>query len=238
MSTIKSPNISIAPVELYSSSSSTGEGTDFGAKVTTGDGRAFRWTKAGGSALVPGKLQQAAAQDTTNQQNLGVSAAAAGTYTVTVTDSVTLAANALTNGVLAVTTGSGVGYLYGIASNTAAAASGFTITLSDPIQVALSTTSKIDVIPNVYSGVIVNPASASSSPVGVAISPIASGSYGWIQTEGAANVLADGAITAGQSVYASSAVAGAVSSATATSFVGIALEGIADTQYGLVKLSL
>lgn len=241
MSSLKS-DLQIEPQELFSSS--TVQLTNLGSRVTTGDGRYFRYCLAGGTALVPGKLQQGTAEDTSNWENLAVAAAAAGSYTVTTTSTVTLAANLLAGGWLNVTVTPGVGYQYKIASHPAASAAVVTFTLEDPIIVALTTSSKIDVIPSPYQNVIVNPATATGAPVGVAVYAIPSASYGWIQTSGPANVLADGTIVVGTQVVASNGTAGAIepqvagASSVIQALVGTAITGIATTEYGLINLNL
>ncbi|MDE2101557.1 MAG: hypothetical protein KGL39_30205 [Patescibacteria group bacterium] len=229
--------------DLYSSSSTNGGpgGTgalNLGQKAYSGDGREFRFVLAGGTALVPGKLQQAQAE-TTGWENLGIAAAAVGANTITTTSTVTVTANAWAGGFVMVTITPGVGYMYRIKSNPAATSAVVTITLDDTIQVALTTSSKIDVIASPYNAVIVNPATATGTPVGVAIYPVTASQYGWIQVTGATNLLADGAITVGTSLVASNAVAGAVEPATGVqALVGTAITAISDTEYGSVMLKL
>lgn len=237
MSTLKA-NLLVTPQEIFTSSST--QGADLGAFATSGDGRGFRYALAGGTALVAGKLQQASAEDTSNYQNLAPSATSAGATSITITTSTTVTANALSGGFLSITVTPGQGYMYGTKGNTAtSAAAGLVINLSDPIQVALTTSSRIDVIPNPYASVIVNPTTATSAPVGVAIYPVTAAQYGWIQTHGPANVLADGAVTVGTALCASNGTAGAVEAlAGVQAPVGIALTGIATTEYGSVFLTL
>lgn len=237
MSVIKA-DLAVAPQDLYTSS--VIQGTDLGARATTGDGRIFRYCLAGGTSLVAGKLQQSTAEDTTNWENLTAVAASIGATTISTSSSTTNAANVFANGLALISVTPGAGYSYGIAANTAtAAATGLSITLSDPLQVALTTTSRIDLIPNPYSNVIVNPATASGVPVGVATYIITNAQYGWIQTHGATNVLADGTVTVGTTLVASNAVAGAVEPfAGVQQVVGIAITGIATTEYGAVFLTL
>jgi hypothetical protein len=210
-----------------------------GELVFSPDGRQFRYCKAGGTTLVPGKLQQSAAEDTTNFQNLAVAAAAIGATSVTTTTTVTLTANQLAGGLMIITTSTGAGYVYRIKSHPAVTTAVVTIALEDPILVALTTSSRIDVHPNLYDGVIVNPATASSTPVGVAIYPVTNAQYGWLQVKGAAPVLADGTVVVGTSVCASNATAGAVEAFTGVQApVGLAITGGATTEYVQVALNL
>ena len=225
---------------LFSSSTDATEFT-LGAKVYSDDKvRSFRWVLVGGTALVPGKLYQASAE-ITNHQNVTPATAAAGATSITVTLGATAAtANYYADGWAIVTTGTGAGYQYRIASNPAADASAsLTITLDDALIAAIAVgDSKIDLVANPYSGVIVNPTTATSCVVGVACYAAAAASYSWVQTGGVAAVLADGALAVGTNVAASNAVAGAVEAATGVqALVGIAVTGVADTQYGAVRLT-
>lgn len=232
--------------DLFSSSSTAGGpngGLNLGAKAYTGDGREFRYALAGATALVPGKLQQNAAE-TTGWEALSVTATAKGATSITTTTTLTATVNQMAGGYVMVTETPGQGYVYKIKSNPAVTSAAITIQLEDPILVALTTGSQIDIIPSPYSGVIINPTTSTGVPVGVAVFPVTAAQYGWIQVTGAANVLAQGAIAVGVTVCPSTSVAGAVvtnaagSSSLATTIVGSALTGISDTDYGSVYLSL
>lgn len=236
MSVLKGPLL-VTPQEIFSTSST--QGADVGAYAVTGDGRGYRYCLAGGTTLVPGKLQQSTAEDTTNWENLTPAAAAIGATSITITTSTTNALNVFANGLMNVTVTPGQGYSYGVRSNAASAAGNLSVVLSDPIQVALTTSSRIDFIPNPYSNVIVNPATASGLPVGVAVYPVTNAQYGWIQTHGACNCLADGTVVVGTTVVASNGTAGAVEAfAGVQQVVGIAITGIATTEYGSIFLTL
>lgn len=208
MSALRS-DLQVAPQELFASSSTSN--TDIGARVTAGDGRVFRYALGSATALVAGKTYQSLPQDTSNFQVLGV-LTAAGTLTTAVTtgSSVTLTSNQLSGGYLSVRSGSGQGFVYGIKSHPAVTAGTVTFTLSDPIQVALATTSVIDVTPNPYNSVIIAPTTLSGTPSGVAVNPTTASQYGWLQTRGICNALSDGAITVGRPVTPSTSVAGAL----------------------------
>jgi len=213
---------------------------NLGERAVTPDGRVFRYCKAGATALVPGKLQQAPAE-VTNHQDLTPAAAAIGATSVTVTLGATAAtANQYAGGWLMVTVTPGQGYQYKIKSHPAADASAtLALALEDAIVVALTTSSRCDLVLNPYSGVIVNPTTASSTPVGVAVTAITAAQFGWLQVGGVANVLADGTVTVGTALVASNATAGAVEALTGVQApVGIAVTGIASTEYGAVRLLL
>ena len=224
---------------LYSSSANPQH--FLGEEISSNDGRRFRYAKVGATALVPGKLYQNVAE-TTAIEDLTPAAAAIGDTTITITSSVTLTANQLAGGYAVITVTPGQGYQYKIKSNPAVTSAGVTITLEDPINIALTTSSRVDLIPSQYASIVVNPTSATGSVVGAAVYPVAAGEYGWIQVSGPCALLADGAITVGTNVIASNAVAGAVEpgadAADLQAYVGSAITGIADTQYGLINLHL
>lgn len=228
----------LAEYQDLNTTSTTSGGMQLGSKAVTGDGREFRFVLAGAVSLVPGKLQQSSVENT-GWENLAVAAAAIGATTITTTTTLTVTANAWAGGSLMVTTSTGVGYQYRIKSNPAATSAAVTITLDDPLVVALTTGSRIDVIASVFNGVIVNPTTATGAIVGAATFIVTNAQYGWIQTKGTANVLADGTVVVGEEVGASAAIAGAVkATAGVVSDVGYAITGIADTEYGSVFLNI
>lgn len=240
MATKLSAPAASCPQPLFSESST--QLAPLGLKMYSEDGRAFRYVKAGGTALVPGKLQQSPAE-ITNHQNLTPAAAAIGATSVTVTLGATAAtANQYAGGYLMVTTTPGEGYQYLIDSHPAVDASGsLTLTLSDPISVALTTSSVVDLVLNPYSGIILNPTTLTSAPSGVAVYPITAAYFGWLQVDGVAAVLADGANAVGSDVVASNGTAGAVEDAAtsgAQPLVGVCVTGVATGEYGAVRLKL
>lgn len=210
---------------------------NLGELVQTNDGRAFRYAKAGGTTLVQGKLQQASAEVTADQ-NLTAVAAAVGDTTLVSTSTITVAANYYANGYALITVTPGQGYMYHIKSHAAFSAAAPTFTLYDPIAVtALTTGSRIDLVANPLSGVVVNPTTATSAPVGVCVYPITNAQFGWLQVAGVANILSDAGSTVGTNVSASNATAGAVEAAvTAQAAIGVAVTGVATTEYGAFRL--
>lgn len=212
-----------------------------GERMVSPDGRVFRYCKAGGTTLVTGKLQQASAEDTTNLQNLTTATVAIGDLTVTTTTTVTLSANQAAGGYLTFTQGTGgKGATYRIKSHPAASTAVVTFTLEDAIHTAVTGTPKIDVIPSPYDGVVVNPTTASSCPVGVAIYPITNAQFGWIQTHGpVACLLDDQTGVVGTQLSASNQAAGAFEPfAGVQASIGYCVTGVATTDYGFVFLTL
>jgi len=215
---------------------------NLGELVHTNDGRAFRYCKAGGTALVAGKLQQSSAEDT-GDSALAIAAAAADAVAIVTTATVTVTANQYADGFVVISDDAGEGYMYSISSHAAATAAVVTINLADPIITALTTSTTVDLIKNPYDAVIVNPTTITSAPAGVAVKAITAAYYGWLQVSGVCSVLGDGALTVGTDVVASDNVAGAVEiTADGTpeilSVVGTALTACVDTEYGPVMLKL
>lgn len=214
-----------------------------GEKMVTNDGRAFRYAKVGATALVPGKLYQAPAEDTSNFQDLTVTAPSAGATSIVTTSTVTLTANQLAGGFLTITSATtNAGQTLRISGHAAASAAVVTINLDDPVTYAPTGTVKVDMHPSPYSGVIVAPTTETSAPVGVALYKVTAAYFGWLQTHGPCGVLAQGTVTVGDEVVvAGSTNAGAVVAKgidSITSPVGTALTGIASTDYGLVFLTI
>jgi hypothetical protein len=230
----------LAPTDIFTVTSD--KRFDLGGLGVTPDGRRFRYVRCNAStATVAGKLYQSTAQ-TTAWQNLSIAAATAGTYSITTTSTITATKDQLIGGYVAITVTPGQGYLYRIAGNTAASAAVCTITLEDPIQVALTTSSKIDVIMDPYNLIeIWDYTNHDGTPVGVAVSVITAGYYGWVQVGGSCCVLGDSnTVVVGQNVSASTAVDGAVgiNGAYTTAPIGTAITGIASTEYGMVYLNM
>lgn len=229
-----------APMGLFSQTTSATE-IQLGSKFYDQAGNQYTWAKAGGVALVAGTLLQAPIEVTTHQNLAPTATFAIGATSITVTlGASAVTANQYAGGWFVTTETPGEGYKYLISSHPAAD-SGATVvlTLSDPLQVALTTSSHGDLVANQYDGVLINPTTATSNPVGVATDVIAIGGYGWIQTKGVAVVLADGTVTVGTGVVASNATAGAVEALTGVQApVGIAITGIATTEFGAIKLAL
>lgn len=223
--------------------SESGSQQTLGDQARTNDGRTFRYGYNGGVLGVPGKLYQAPAE-TTAHEILSVAAAAIGTNVVTTTSTVTLTANQYAFGYLGVAVTPDSGRLYPIQSNPAVTSAVVSITLNAPLDVALTTSSKVTLMMNPWYGTIVNPTTATSAPVGVMVAALPINYYGWFQTGGVANVLADGATTVGVAVVASTSVAGAVkgqvagSSSVAAAAIGIAYQTGTDTDYCPVYLQL
>ena len=182
-----------------------------GTKAVTTDGRVFRYVKNGGTAMATGKMQQAPAQDTENDQ-LTPAAAAIGATSITVTIGTSAAAlNAFAGGWAVIDTTPGQGFSYPIIGHAAISASTAGVFyLGQPIEVALTTDSRVTLVPNPYNGVILAPTTLTGAPVGVAVYPIAASEYGWIGVKGSFGVLIAGTPGVGLAVGLPGSAAGAV----------------------------
>lgn len=217
-----------------------------GTKVTDGAGRELRYIKAG-EALAAGKLVQSSTEHA-NHESLTPAAAAIGATSVTATlGNTAVTANEYAGGWLVVTNTPGLGLMYEIASHPAANGSAsLTVTLKDPIKVALTTDSRFDLVHNPYSDCLTwvdGTGTYTGAPVGVTAYAITSGQYGWVVVQGAASCLANGTLTIGQGVVASNAIDGAVEVAVNDSTetqapVGYALTTGADTEYPAIFVNI
>ncbi len=215
---------------------------ELGTLAHTADGRKFRYCLVGATALVPGKLQQSSAE-VANHQNLTVTAAVAiGGTAVTVTlGGTAVTANQYAEGFLVIYDGTGNGDVYSISGHAAQATTtgNVAINLSDSIRVALDTTSKATLIKSPFSGLVVNPTTATSAPTGVAVKAVTAAQYGFVQTRGVCALLNDSATAVGLGLAPSAAVAGAAKTMGATLCqIGFALETQDNTKYAAAYLTI
>ncbi len=193
-----------------------------GTMIELADNRAFRFARAGATALSAGKCGTAPVQKT-NHQNQAVQAAAAiGATTVSLTLGATASVdNEYNEGLLVIGLTPGQGHAYRIASQPATSSAGTqTVTVSDPIQVALTTSSKYSLVHNRYNATVegtvqtIRPAGVPMTPVTGTVSTPTSATYVpqhyWAQSRGVASTLNDQAIALGSWLTLSASVSGAV----------------------------
>lgn len=186
----------------------TSSSHQLGTIGVTPDGRRFRYFLNGAVALVAGKVIQGPAEDATNQSpagGLAVGAAAIGTNQVTLTGSLTLAANLLAGGYMNVVAGTGgtLGQSYKVKSNTAVAgAAGCVVTLEHNIVgTAFTTSTKVTFHKSPYDSCVIAPATLTAAPVGVPQINVPIANYAWAQTGGPASAFITGTFaTAGLAV--------------------------------------
>lgn len=240
-----------APSEAYGQDGFTSSSTQLhplGSTATTKDGRVFKYSQAGGTSLVAGKVQQSAAPIANHLAN-SAPAVAVGALSFSYTPGATAgAANLYAEGFLQVDTAGNTtdaGYTYQIAGHAAITSStAFTLNLLDPIQVALVVTnSKVGLVHNPYKNVIIMPTTATAAVAGVAPYVIATTEYGWLQTWGMASVLINGTPGVGIGVVISATTAGAVDVAAVAAEVNVRIIGHmaqvgVSTKYNFVNLKI
>lgn len=193
-------------------------------------GRKFRFVRAGAVTLVVGNALQCAAEITAHQA-MTPAAAAIGDKSITVTPGATSgAADLYADGIAVIDTTPGEGYSYPIKTHLAITAStAFVLQLATgwSVQVALTTSSRVNLYPNPYRGVIQSPVTTLTGiPVGACVYPIVATEYGWIGTNGSFGTLIQGTPDVGEMVSVPGSAAGAVNdyAAGAESVVGTMLE--------------
>lgn len=166
-----------------------------GAKASLPDGRVFRWALADTTGWAAGLVLVSPALVTANHTNVNLAAAvSAGSLTAGIALGATAATeNQYAGGFLWINDGTGEGHVYGIKSHPAAALSTtLTVTLNDPIKVALvaSATSQVTLVSNAYNGATIGGAAPATRVVGISQVAIAASAYGWVQTRGTVSCLA------------------------------------------------
>lgn len=217
-----------------------------GTKARTADGREFRYCKAGAADLVAGNVIQGPAP-IANHLALTPVAAAQGATVVTVAFGATAgAANLYAEGYLQVDTTPGNGFMYRVSAHPAIAGSDsqpITLQPDDPIQVALTTASRVGLIQNPYKGVIQCPTTKTGCIAGVATYVISANQFGWLQTFGPAAVLINGTPAVSAPVVNSATTAGAVDVWTAAaqptaSYIGEMMQVGVSTKNNAVFLEI
>lgn len=267
------PNQAFAADPATAAQPSTGTGfydanfdTYVGQKFDTSDGRELALVQNGAVAVVSGVLLQGEAEATAHQKLAMTVPAAypatAGLKQILVTNGGTvLNQNKFAGGYVIVASGVGIGQMLKIASHQAAAASAtFVVNLEDPIQTTLDATSKISLLQNPYSGVVISPATtATSGPVGVTLYNIAASSaptfdatsgaltvagraqYGLIVTHGPASCLIDNTVTnVGYPLGVGKTTAGTLGVATLTTVpqIAVSMQTLTSANNGMVYLFL
>lgn len=164
-------------------------------------GRLYRYCQAGASDLVVGNLLQRAAPIANHLANTPPAVAVGDTSFLYTPGATAGAENLYAEGFLQVDTTPGNGYCYKVSGHPAISAStAFLLQLDkdDPIQVALTTSSRVGLHHNRWKNVIQTPTTITARVAGVAITPITATYYGWVITRGPWPVLVNGtpAVTA------------------------------------------
>jgi len=172
-----------------------------GTKLIQGE-RVWRYCKNGAAALaIAGLVQSPAVAHAEQNYNIACGAVAAiGAYEVVITSTANLDTtpndekNSFAEGYLFVNDEAGEGQCYKIKSNDALSGTGnSTFVLYDPLTIALSTSSQLGLIHNLYDRVIIAAAVTSGHVIGVPLIAVSTASYYfWCQTGGPAPVWNNG----------------------------------------------
>jgi hypothetical protein len=235
-----SAQIQLTDQDARSTASSRGS-AKLGQLASTADGRQYAYGTAGAVALSAGKLNISSPLVANHITRTAAATAAGSTSVAVAVGATAVTADQYAGGFLAVDVGPGQN-LYLIVGNTSAGSSGTTtVTLAEPLTVALTTSSKLSLYPNTYANLIVSSSAVAFQAAGVANVDVAAANYAWFQVNGYCAVLSDGAITKGAGAIISDAVAGAVEievAATVTQRIGFAPELTVDTAYKPIFLTL
>jgi hypothetical protein len=217
---------------------------NLGSVMETADGRVYRYALSGASVLAAGLCNNGVAKVTNHTINSVATAAALGDRSVNITlaGATATTAGQYDDGYLHVIDSTGVGCSYRIAGTPVIAASGTgRIQLAEGIATALTTSSKVALVPSPWAGSVVLNNSVSLFCNGSNNVSVAAASYYWSQTGGIASILSDGIIAKNAEAINSDAVNGAVETrvdATVTRGVGFAVEATVDQKYYPIFLTL
>lgn len=215
-----------------------------GTQQFTEDGRAFRYALAGAVDTVPGKLYQGAVPLANHLANTPPAVAIGDTQFEYTPGATAGAAGLYEDGYLQVDTTPGEGYTYQVLSHGAISSStAFTLRLRDKIQVALTTSSRVGLLPNKWKNIIVCPTTITAKVVGVPACIITAAQYGWVQERGPCSVLINGTPAVTAPVINSGTTIGAVdvwtTAAQATAnIVGHMMQVGVSTKYNFCDLIL
>jgi hypothetical protein len=190
-----------------------------GTEMAFVDGRKYRYTENGGTALEEGMVVASEAVVAHHDEDLAVATTAAGATSVTVTLEGTEAAkNLYAEGYLFFnkptlsTVGSRV--FYKIKSHPYAAGSAtLALTLDEPDGTVIAVTNGTEtagLIKSPYKDIVVAPAAIIGRYVGLTVCQIAADYFGWIQVAGLAVAALDGAVALGTVVGSSGTHAGSL----------------------------
>lgn len=206
----------LTTIDLYAGTT-TQPGPNYVGQRVDANGKSFRFALVGASALVKGNLLQESAEDTSYENMAIGTAGAVGDSFLQVTNgTATITSQQFEGGSIGVYTAGtvAVGDEYTITSVTGTLTTGgaLNVYLDRPLRYAYTTSAKVVMKRNPWSGVIQAPATTQTGmAVGVAIYEIPATQYGWVQTHGVCTVLSDGSTFAvGSDVGTPSGTAGCV----------------------------
>jgi len=195
-----------------------------GTRSETADGRVYRYGWAG-EAITLAHLATGPAINSALISMTVIAGAKDATNLTFTNAATTTTAGYFDQGFAAISAGTGIGQLLQIARLEAlVSGASSAVTLEDPIQTALDTTSRLDLVQNPYAQVLMT-ATATLEPVGVPMLTVTTQYYAWFQTRGVAALRTDATIAAGTWFFNDGSVAGEVD-------VGTEAAGVVNPQAG------
>lgn len=233
--------LQIAPSDIRKISDTKG-GVKLGSVGVTRDGRVYRFTRAGGTTLAPGKLTVAATVDANVTNKTVAASVTRGARQVVIDAAGAITADAYADGTLNINDATGEGITYAVAGNSATSgAAELTVSLDEPVEVALTVdVSEATLTKNPWADTVISVVDQADMPVGIPNVSITNAYYGWTQTRGVCAAWADEAITAGQALTTGTGTVGAVEALDLAGEpqIGIALVAGVDTEYREVFLTI
>ena len=225
--------------------------TPIGTRAVQGDKVFYRAHNAS-IAIGAGLLIQESVIVSGHGGDLAVaSAAAVGARTVTLTNATTaITANQYAGGTLWANDEAGEGPSYKIKSHPAESTGSGSIVITleddDTLVEALTTSSQCGLRVAKYEDVVVNPTTATGSPIGVTCVDVPADAYFWAQTWGLKSVLTNGTLIVGKSVVPGASTAGSVDVKPLNSVdaggqepsIGVCSRVNATTEYSLIDLRI
>jgi hypothetical protein len=217
-----------------------------GTKLVLQDGRAFRFGLNGGVAAVVGDVHQTPVVITTDV-DLAPAAGAVNDRFVSITHgSATTAINYLAEGTAVMSLAPGGGHTYKIAAHAALTSGGagemIWFAPGHAIREAITTTTDVDLLPQLYASTIQCAATITGGPVGVCVSATAANRYHWLATQGLCGTLSSASLTIGSPavMLLSGGTAGSVAPAAAATnpLVGTVIRIAAATEFSSIFLKL
>ena len=211
-----------------------------GTRLVLGD-RVFRYCLNGASTLAVGKIVQAPAINTYDEDIVVPTNNVVGTKTVYLTNHTSgavVVADQFKDGYLVVGTSTGLGSTYKIKSNTAAATNALlTLTLYDPTVTAITTGHTGCIVASPYFNTVLD--AGTGMLVGVPLLAVTAAYYFWAQTWGPVGIVSAGTIVKGDDVLTNNN--GTVipdNAATVNPRVGIAMNSYDSGDAGPIFLQL
>jgi hypothetical protein len=209
----------LAPIDLYSSTTTQPSAYMVGQICWDVNGKAFRYVLNGATAMTVGQAQQAPVNvgDPYHNMTVGTAGKAGDAYIQVTNGTSTITSQQFEGGSIFVyTAGTDVisdEYTIVAVTGTLTTGGALKVWLDRPLRAAITTSATVTMQPSPFSGVVPTPLTTSTGMcVGVAIYAIPANAYGWIQTHGPCSAIIDAsAIVVGGMVGINNTVTGSLS---------------------------